>query len=139
MIELAAFMCSGNVLPMTPVDLLTKFAVAGVRVILLITLLFVAVSPAVPANALDVKVGYLGTTAKVTTISLLEMPAPNAGLAGAQLAIDDNNTTGKFLDQSFALEEILLNGEEDVAGAVQKLSNTGILIDRDGSARGSPP
>jgi ABC transporter substrate binding protein (PQQ-dependent alcohol dehydrogenase system) len=113
---------------MTPVDLLTKIAVAGVRVILLITLLFVAVSPAVPANALDVKVGYLGTTEKVTTISLLEMPAPNAGLAGAQLAIDDNNTTGKFLNQSFALEEILLNGQEDVAGAAQKLSNTGISL-----------
>jgi ABC transporter substrate binding protein (PQQ-dependent alcohol dehydrogenase system) len=82
----------------------------------------------VPANALDVKVGYLGTTEKVTTISLLEMPAPNAGLAGAQLAIDDNNTTGKFLNQSYALEEVLLNGEEDAAGAVRKLSNTGISL-----------
>ena len=52
------------------------------------------------ANALDVKIGYLGMTDKAETISLLEMPTANDGLAGAQLAIDDNNTTGKFLNQS---------------------------------------
>ena len=28
------------------------------------------------------------------------------GLAGAQLAINDNNTTGKFLNQRFSLEDV---------------------------------
>jgi ABC transporter substrate binding protein (PQQ-dependent alcohol dehydrogenase system) len=97
-----------------------------VRAILLANLLFLAVS--VPAKALDIKIGYLGTIEKTTTISLLEMPASNAGLAGAQLAIDDNNTTGKFLNQSFALEEILLNGKDDPAAAVREFSNRGISL-----------
>jgi ABC transporter substrate binding protein (PQQ-dependent alcohol dehydrogenase system) len=91
-------------------------------------LLFVVVSAPLPANALEIKIGYLGTTDKRTTISLLEIPASNAGLAGAQLAIDDNNTTGKFLNQSFALEEILLNGKDDPAAAVQEFSNRGISL-----------
>jgi ABC transporter substrate binding protein (PQQ-dependent alcohol dehydrogenase system) len=99
-----------------------------VRALLLASWLFLAVSPAAPANTLDVKIGYLGTTEKMTTISLLEAPASNAGLAGAQLAIDDNNTTGKFLNQSFALEEILLNGKDDPAAAVQKFFNRGISL-----------
>ena len=99
-----------------------------VRAILLAILLFLAVSPSAPAEALDVKIGYLGTTEKTSTISLLEMPASNAGLAGAQLAIDDNNTTGKFLSQSFALEEIMLNGKDDPTAAVQKFSNRGISL-----------
>jgi ABC transporter substrate binding protein (PQQ-dependent alcohol dehydrogenase system) len=91
-------------------------------------LLFVVVSAPLPANALEIKIGYLGTTDKRTTISLLEMPASNAGLAGAQLAIDDNNTTGKFLNQSFALEEILLNRKDDPTAAVQEFSNRGISL-----------
>ena len=99
-----------------------------VRAILLANLLFVVVSAPLPANALEIKIGYLGTTDKRTTISLLEMPASNAGLAGAQLAIDDNNTTGKFLNQSFALEEILLNGKDDPAAAVQEFSNREISL-----------
>ena len=99
-----------------------------VRAILLAILLFLAVSPRASAEALDVKIGYLGSTEKMSTISLLEMPASNAGLAGAQLAIDDNNTTGKFLSQSFALEEIMLNGKDDPAAAVQKFSNRGISL-----------
>ena len=99
-----------------------------VRAILLANLLFLAVSPAASADTLDVKIGYLGTTEKMPTISLLEMPASNAGLAGAQLAIDDNNTTGKFLSQSFALEEILLNGKDDPAAAMLKFSNRGISL-----------
>ena len=99
-----------------------------VRAILLANLLFVVVSAPLPANALEIKIGYLGTTDKRTTISLLEMPASNAGLAGAQLAIDDNNTTGKFLNQSFALEEILLDGKDDPAAAVQEFSNREISL-----------
>src|SRR6516225_2092661 len=103
---------------MDAVDFLTNFAHAGDRVRIAIlcendgrtgvirtsvvaTLLLIAVSPALPASTLDVRIGYIGTVEKTTTISLLEMPASNAGLAGAQLAVDDNNTTGKFLNQSF--------------------------------------
>jgi len=98
------------------------------RAILLAILLLLTVSFGAPAEALDINIGYLGTIEKMSTISLLEMPASNAGLAGAQLAIDDNNTTGKFLGQSFALEEIMLNGKDDPTAVVQKFSNRGISL-----------
>jgi ABC transporter substrate binding protein (PQQ-dependent alcohol dehydrogenase system) len=39
-------------------------------------------------------------------LSLLDMPAADDAVAGAQLAINDNNTTGRFLKQEFSLEVI---------------------------------
>jgi ABC transporter substrate binding protein (PQQ-dependent alcohol dehydrogenase system) len=39
-------------------------------------------------------------------LSLLDMPAANEAVAGAELAINDNNTTGRFLAQEFALEVV---------------------------------
>lgn len=43
-------------------------------------------------------------------LSLLDMPPPDDGVAGAQLAINDNNTTGRFLKQEFTLE-VVQNGD----------------------------
>ncbi len=37
-------------------------------------------------------------------LSLLDLPPAEEGIAGARLAIADNNTTGKFLKQSFKLD-----------------------------------
>jgi len=39
-------------------------------------------------------------------LSLLDMPAANDAVAGAELAINDNNTTGRFLNQEFTLEVV---------------------------------
>ena len=58
------------------------------------------------AIATEIKIAYLREAEPKTAISLLNIPAPNDGLAGATLAIDDNNTTGKFLNLHFTLEEI---------------------------------
>lgn len=77
-------------------------------------------------EALKVKIGYLRTTEPRTTISLIEMPAPNNGLAGAELAVDDNNTTGRFLNQSFALEDVKLKQQDDPAAAVEALAAQGV-------------
>ena len=55
------------------------------------------------AAGAPVGVGYLRWTERRPTISLLDKPAADDGLAGAQLAISDNNTTGRFLGQQFAL------------------------------------
>jgi ABC transporter substrate binding protein (PQQ-dependent alcohol dehydrogenase system) len=43
-------------------------------------------------------------------LSLLDIPPPDDGIAGARLAISDNNTTGRFLKQEFALE-VVQNGD----------------------------
>ena len=39
-------------------------------------------------------------------ISRLDLPPEGEGFAGARLAIDDNNTTGRFMGQSYALFEV---------------------------------
>jgi ABC transporter substrate binding protein (PQQ-dependent alcohol dehydrogenase system) len=41
-----------------------------------------------------------------TPLSLLDMPAANDAVAGAVLAINDNNTTGRFLNQQFTLDVV---------------------------------
>jgi len=48
-------------------------------------------------------------------LSLLDMPAPDDALAGAKLAINDNNTTGRFLNQEFVLEVVQAASEELIA------------------------
>jgi len=47
-------------------------------------------------------------------LSLLDLPAADNGIAGANLAIADNNTTGKFLNQSFKLDVIESNDVDDI-------------------------
>jgi len=39
-------------------------------------------------------------------LSLLDLPPPDLGIAGAKLAIKDNNTTGKFMNQKFSLDVV---------------------------------
>ena len=39
-------------------------------------------------------------------ISLLDLPPADLGVAGAKLAVADNNTTGRFMNQQFTLDEI---------------------------------
>jgi hypothetical protein len=81
-----------------------------IRAIVVAAFLF-ATSAAVPtAEALKVPIGYLGRAEKIETISLIDQPAANDGIAGAQLAVQDNNTTGKFLNQSFSVEA---NADQD--------------------------
>ena len=53
------------------------------------------------------------------------MPASNDGLAGAQLAIEDDNTTGRFLNQHYTLIETLLGDGDDPAAAINALADKG--------------
>jgi ABC transporter substrate binding protein (PQQ-dependent alcohol dehydrogenase system) len=82
------------------------------------------------AEPLTVKIGYVGRAAeKKVPISLLDYPPGNNGVAGARLALVDNNGTGKFIGQRFELEEVhLKDGAEggDPAEAVNELANRGI-------------
>lgn len=39
-------------------------------------------------------------------LSLLDLPPPDLGIAGAKLAITDNNTTGRFMQQNFTLDVV---------------------------------
>src|SRR5215475_11473100 len=88
------------------------------------TVLFACAS--VCASAAEVKIGYLRGSRPKPALSLVQMPADNDGLAGAQLAINDNNTTGKFLDQQFSLENVRLADSDDAGKAARSLAERGI-------------
>jgi ABC transporter substrate binding protein (PQQ-dependent alcohol dehydrogenase system) len=88
-----------------------------------------AASPVFAADPIEIGIGYLGRAGVKAKLSLLEVPAENDGFAGARLAIEDNNTTGKFLNQRFTLEEVRLKDGEDIAKAAVALAErTGFII-----------
>ncbi|WP_454645185.1 ABC transporter substrate-binding protein [Bradyrhizobium liaoningense] len=81
-----------------------------------------AATSALAADPVTIGVGYLGIAGTRSTLSLVEQPAENDGVAGARLAIEDNNTTGKFLNQRFTLEERRIKEGEDVVQAASALA-----------------
>ena len=85
-------------------------------------------SVALAAEPTDVKVGYLRLPETKAAISLLEVPPENDGIAGARLATEDNNATGKFLNQRFLLEDVRLKDTDDPAAAVSALAGRGVSI-----------
>jgi ABC transporter substrate binding protein (PQQ-dependent alcohol dehydrogenase system) len=80
------------------------------------------------AEPLAVKIGYVGRADKKATISLIEAPPDNNGVAGARLALDDNNTTGKFLNQQFSLNEVRIKEGDDPVAAVLRLADQDISL-----------
>jgi ABC transporter substrate binding protein (PQQ-dependent alcohol dehydrogenase system) len=87
-----------------------------------------AIPVATAADTLKVPIGYLGLSEKTEAISLVEQPAADDGLAGAQLAIQDNNTTGKFLNQSFSIDTVRIKAADDPVAAAMRLSAQGISL-----------
>jgi len=55
-------------------------------------------------------------------LSNLDPFIANKGLLGAQLAINDNNTTGQFLQQNYHLETIIVPLKANLVQAFQKIS-----------------
>jgi ABC transporter substrate binding protein (PQQ-dependent alcohol dehydrogenase system) len=88
----------------------------------------VAAPRASRADAPTVKLGYLRSTARRPTISLLDKQAPDDGLAGAKLAIADNNTTGQFMNQRFELSDAPVRAEDEVPAALETLAGQGIAL-----------
>lgn len=74
----------------------------------------------------DIKIGYLRQVPSKLRLSLIDVPAPNDGLAGAQLAIDDDNATGRFLNQRYTLIEKTLSESDDPVAAMNALADQGV-------------
>jgi ABC transporter substrate binding protein (PQQ-dependent alcohol dehydrogenase system) len=69
-------------------------------------------------------------------LSLLDVRPPDDGVAGARLAINDNNTTGRFLKQAFTLEVVESSKPEELVTRVAKQAEAGFsLIVADASAQ----
>src|SRR6266480_6975160 len=80
------------------------------------------------ADAAEINIGYLRRTDPKSTLSLIQTPANNDGIAGARLAIDDNNTTGRFLNQQFSLEDVRLAGGANAVAATIALVERGVSL-----------
>lgn len=99
-----------------------------IRCIALGVALLIGFTAAAMADGLDVKIGYLRRARHQETISLVQLPAPDDGLAGAQMAAADDDTTGKFLNQRFSLVDMHLKNGDDPAAAVQALAAQGVKL-----------
>jgi len=73
----------------------------------------------------EIKIGYLHQPPSRIRISLIDVPTANDGLAGGQLATEDDNATGRFLNQRYTLLEKLLGENDDPVAAMQTLADQG--------------
>jgi ABC transporter substrate binding protein (PQQ-dependent alcohol dehydrogenase system) len=71
-----------------------------------------AAKPGQPAA--EIRIGYLRAYEPELALSVLDVPPRDEGVAGANVAIADNNTTGKFMGQAFALDVTEVKRDADV-------------------------
>lgn len=69
----------------------------------------------------EIRIGYLRAYAPQLTLSLLDLPPRDEGVAGADVAIGDNNTTGKFVGQKFSLDVTEIKPDADAVKAFDDL------------------
>lgn len=68
-----------------------------------------------------IKIAYLTQTQKVRpTLSNLDLVIENKGVLGAELAIEDNNTTGEFTQQKFSLDPFIVPIDGNVVETFSK-------------------
>lgn len=85
------------------------------------------------AGNVKIPIGYLIVEVeRPLPISRLDTPPEDDGVAGAQLAIKDNNTTGRFTKQEFSLEVVRVPDAAKAVEALARLVDTGhhfVLVD----------
>jgi ABC transporter substrate binding protein (PQQ-dependent alcohol dehydrogenase system) len=95
------------------------------RLLVAVCALMASIGTGLSDQPQEIKIGYLREAPSRIRISLIDVPAGNDGLAGAQLAIEDDNTTGRFLNQHYTLIEKLLAEGEDPVAAMNALADQG--------------
>ena len=92
-----------------------------------------AAEPAASGDVVTVPIGYLEQEVKrPLPISRLNIPPDDLGVAGAELALKDNNTTGRFTKQQFTLDVERVPVGGDAVAALEKLVESGhhfIIVD----------
>ncbi|MGQ7792443.1 ABC transporter substrate-binding protein [Faunimonas sp. B44] len=80
-----------------------------------------------PEGASEVRIGLVRLAKpEPLPISLPARPAPDMGAAGAQLGIEDNNTTGRFTKQHFSLADRAVADEAEALSALDEMAGAGI-------------
>lgn len=77
---------------------------------------------------LAIRIGVLRQPHMRETISILDIPAEDETLAGAELGAADNNTTGEFTNQTFKTIDAKIGADDDVVQAVAKLADGGVRL-----------
>ncbi|WP_313198329.1 ABC transporter substrate-binding protein [Rhizobium sp.] len=77
-------------------------------------------------GASDVRLGYIRAYAPQLALSVLDVPPRDEGVAGATVAISDNNTTGRFLGQKFSLDVVEVKPDSDVLAVFDAMAGRGI-------------
>jgi ABC transporter substrate binding protein (PQQ-dependent alcohol dehydrogenase system) len=80
------------------------------------------------AASVTVKMGYIRWMERIPTISLLDTPARNNGLAGAEVGLSDNDTTGQFLGQKYTLTDMPVQSQDDVVAKFGTLLAQGVKL-----------
>ncbi|MDI4657954.1 ABC transporter substrate-binding protein [Xanthobacter autotrophicus] len=85
-------------------------------------------NPTAEAKPLEIRIGLITRAVPPPPLyDLLAVPEDEA-VAGAELALKDNSTTGRFTGQSFALETTTLAEDEDPADAARALAAKGTRL-----------
>jgi ABC transporter substrate binding protein (PQQ-dependent alcohol dehydrogenase system) len=98
----------------------------GILAALLGVVLAACPLPAAAGASIDVKAGFIRAPHVQETLSILDIPAADDGIAGAKLAAEDNNTTGRFLGQTYTIEDVRLQPGDDPAAALNGLLQHGV-------------
>jgi ABC transporter substrate binding protein (PQQ-dependent alcohol dehydrogenase system) len=80
------------------------------------------------AASVTVKMGYIRWMERIPTISLLDTSARNNGLAGAEVGLSDNDTTGQFLGQKYTLTDMPVQSQDDVVAKFGTLLAQGVKL-----------
>ena len=95
---------------------------------------------AIAADGAEIRVAYLvETRIRPPVLSNLDEPPADAGVAGAELGAADNNTTGRFTGQRFALQLHRLDAGADPASLLENIAADGvelILLDLEAATLG---
>ncbi|TCU11676.1 ABC transporter substrate binding protein (PQQ-dependent alcohol dehydrogenase system) [Rhizobium sullae] len=75
----------------------------------------------------QIRLGYLRAYAPQLALSVLDVPPRDEGVAGANVAIGDNNTTGAFLGQTFSLDVAEVRPDADIVPAFNEMISKGVL------------
>ena len=96
---------------------------------MMLLVLLVGASGAVAQKAAkpvtEIRLGYLRAYEPQLALSVLDVPPRDEGVAGAEVAIADNNTTGNFLGQKFILDVTEVKPDADIVAVFRQMVDKG--------------
>src|SRR5258707_862117 len=80
---------------------------------------------AAQAPAVEIRLGGISHKAPPPALDEIDPAPEDEPVAGARLAIDDDNTTGRFTGQHYTLDEVTLDKDQSPVDAARKLVDGG--------------